>query len=93
MPTSISTFNKDSDAVLDYEFNWVDWLSSSEEITSYEIIASPGITVDTDTNTENRVTVWLSGGTAGQPYTCTCRITTNQGRTDDRTMTIRVTNR
>lgn len=90
---STSTFPKDSDAILDYEFNWTDWLSPSETISSYEIIASPGITVQSDTNTEDKVTVWLSGGTAGQPYTVTCRITTNQGRTDDRTMTIRVVNR
>lgn len=88
-----STFLKDSDAILDYEFNWAEWLSTSEEITSYEIIATPGITVDSSTNTETKVTVWLSSGAAGQPYAVTCRITTNQGRTDDRTMTIRVVNR
>lgn len=93
MPTTAGVYEKDSDAVLDYEFNWGDWVSESEEITSYVITASPGITVDSDTNTTERVTVWLSGGTAGQPYTVACRITTNQGRTDERTMTIRVTNR
>lgn len=98
MPTDPSVKEKDSDAVLDYEFNWADhpggsWLSTGEEITSYVITASPGITVDSDTNTTQRVTVWLSGGTAGQPYTVACKITTNQGRTDERTMTIRVTNR
>jgi hypothetical protein len=27
--------------------------------------------------------VWLSGGTAGTPYTVTCRVTTGQGRTLD----------
>ena len=91
--TSLSTFTKDSDAVLDYEFNWTDWLSPSETISSYVITASPGITVDSDTNTEDKVTVWLSSGTAGQPYTVACRVTTNQARTDERTMTIRVTNR
>lgn len=98
MPTDPSQKVKDSDAVLDYEFNWADhpdgsWLSPSETIVSYSIIASPGITVDSDTNDGEKVTVWLSGGTAGNPYTVTCRITTNQGRTDDRTMTIRVVNR
>jgi hypothetical protein len=93
MPTDPSQKVKDSDAVLDYEFNYEEWLSPSEVISSYVIIASPGITVDSDTNTTDKVTVWLSGGTAGQPYTVTCRITTNQSRTDDRTMTIRVINR
>ena len=98
MPTDPSQKVKDSDAVLDYEFNWADhpdgsWLSASETISSYVITASPGITVDSHSNTTEKVTVWLSGGTAGVPYTVACRITTNQGRTDERTMTIRVLNR
>lgn len=93
MPTDPSQKVKDSDAVLDFEFNYEEWLSPSEVIQSYVIVASPGITVQSDTNTDDKVTVWLSGGTAGVPYTVTCRITTNQARTDDRTMTIRVVNR
>lgn len=90
---SISTFVKDPQAVLDYEFNWGEWLGPSEIISASEVIASPGITVDSSSNSDTAVTVWLSGGTAGQPYTVTNRITTNQGRVDDRTMTIRVAER
>ncbi|HVX91188.1 MAG TPA: hypothetical protein VHC20_06220 [Candidatus Paceibacterota bacterium] len=93
MPTDPSQKVKDSDAILDFEFNYEEWLSPSEEIVSYVITASPGITVDSDSNTTNKVTVWLRGGTAGVPYTVACRITTNQSRTDERTMTIRVLNR
>lgn len=88
-----TVFQKDSDAVLDYAFDWSEWLSTSEEIVDSEIIASPGISVNTESFTVYRATVWLSGGTAGQPYTVTNRITTNQGRIDDRTITIRVVNR
>lgn len=91
--TAVTTYQKDSDAILDYAFDWTLWLSESEEITTSEIIASPGIVVESDSNTVAKATVWLSGGTAGQPYTVTNRITTNQGRTDDRTITIRVVNR
>lgn len=93
MPTDPSQKEKDSDAVLDYAFEWEDWLSASETISAVTITAAPGITVDSSSNTTDTVTVWLSGGTAGVPYTVACRITTNQGRTDERTMTIRVTNR
>lgn len=32
------------------------------------------------------MTVWLSGGVAGQMARVTCRITTSQGRTDERTL-------
>lgn len=93
MPLDPSHKVKDEDAILDFEFDWSEWLGPSEEITSSLIIASPGITVQGDTYSALAATVWLAGGTAGYPYTVTNRITTNQGRTDDRTMTIRVVNR
>lgn len=97
----MADFTKDPDDVLDYGFDWgARWLSSGETISTSTWIASPGITVGTGsnganapTNTNSATTVWLTGGNAGVPYTVTNRITTNQGRTVDRTMTIRVTNK
>lgn len=86
-------WTKDPDAVLDYAFDWQYWLAGGETITTSTMTASPGITVDSSSNTTNRATVWLSGGNAGQPYTVTNRVVTSLGRTDDRTITIRVTNR
>lgn len=87
------TYTMDSDAVLDFAWDWSQWLGNLETISSSTVTASPGITVNSTSNTTDKVTVWLSGGTAGQPYTVANRITTNQGRTDERTITIRVTNR
>lgn len=87
------TYVMDSDAVLDWAWDWSQWLGPSETISSSVVTASAGITVNSTSNTTNTVTVWLSGGTANQPYTVGNRITTNQGRTDERTITIRVTNR
>lgn len=46
-----------------------------------------------ETNTATKATVWLSGGTAGQIYTVTNRITTAAGRTEDRSFAIRVEER
>jgi hypothetical protein len=86
-------FTKDPDAVLDYGFDWSQWLSPNEQIVTSTMIASSGINVNSSMNTISQTTVWLSGGTAGFPYTITNRITTNQGRTDDRTITIRVAQR
>lgn len=86
-------FTKDPDAILDFGFDWTQWLSPSEAITSSTMIASPGITINSNTFSTTLATVWLSGGTAGFPYTVTNRISTNQGRTDDRTITIRVQQR
>ena len=93
-------FIKDPDAILDYRFDWSSWLQNGDTISSCQFIVSPGITVGNGsngalapTNTTTNATVWLIGGTAGQVYTVTSRIVTSQGRTDDRTITIRVQNR
>lgn len=96
---------KDPEAVLDYKFDWraltngsgkSDWLASGETITAgYTITAATGITADSDsrTDTNTSVTVWLSGGTAGETYTLECKIVTSASRTDERTMTIVVLER
>lgn len=86
-------FLKDPDDVLDYSFNWADWLTTNETIVTFTAIATPGITIDSTSNTASVTTTWLSGGVAGSPYTVTHRIVTNQDRTVDRSMTIRVTSR
>lgn len=99
-----NTITKDPDAVIDVKFDWKaltnesgdsDWLASGETIQSTAIAKSTGITKNsasiTDTNTS--VTVWLSGGTADNDYSLACKITTSAGRTDERTMKIKVRNR
>jgi hypothetical protein len=87
------TWSKDPNAVLDWAFDWSRWLSESETISSAVIEVEDGLTKDSQSNTADTVTVWLSGGTLGVTYDVTCRITTNQGRTDERTIGIRVTDR
>jgi hypothetical protein len=89
----MADWDKDPSAVLDYVFDWSRWLADSETITTSTITVSSGITLDSSSNTTTTATAWISGGTVGRPYTVTDRIVTNQGRTDDRTITIRVTNR
>ena len=84
---------KDPSAVLDYVFDWTEWLATGETITDYTITADTGITVDSPTEDDGKVTVWLSGGTAGVNYKVACLITTSAGRTDERTIWIKVTNR
>ncbi len=88
-----NAFIKDPDAVLDYSFDWTDWLATSEIIVSHTVTAETGITADSSTESDGKVTVWLSGGTAGENYKVACLITTNAGRTDERTIWIKVTNR
>ena len=89
----MTIFVKDPDAVLDYSFDWSDWLDVTETISSYTIDADTGITVDSDSESAGVVTVWLSGGTAGQTYAVRCEIVTSDSRTDERTMLIKVQER
>lgn len=100
----MSTYIKDPSAVLDYVFDWKalthergssDWLASGETITSRTVTVDAGITKDSDalTDSATSVTVWLSGGTAGNDYRVTCRITTSSSRTDERTITIQARDR
>ena len=100
----MSQFLKDPDAILDYKLDFAantngrgdsDWLADGETIVSHEVDADSGITVDSSalSDSDTSVTVWLSGGVAGQTYSVRCEITTSAGRVDERTMTIRVEER
>lgn len=90
---------KDPDEVLDYGWDWTDWLAGDTISTS--IWTSPaGITVGNGgngapvpSNTTTTTKVWLLGGTAGLNYTLTNRITTAAGRTGDRSLVIQVRQR
>ena len=88
-----NTFLKDPQAVLDYSFDWTAWLATSETITTHTVTVESGITKDSDSESAGIVTAWLSGGIAGNYYDVACLITTNLGRTDERTIMIAVDDR
>lgn len=88
------TFIKDPDATLDFIWDWSQWLKSGETIVNSQfLIQQSGLEVETESNSATDCTAWLSGGAVGIPYVVTNRITTNEGRIDDRSITIRVTER
>ena len=100
----MSKFIKDPNAVLDFKFDFAaltngsgtsNWLAAGETINTVTVTADTGLTVDSSaiTDTSTSVTVWLSGGTANTDYDVLCRIVTSAGRTDDRTMVIKVRER
>ena len=88
----MADFIKDPNAVLDYGFDWSDWLGNAETIVTSTWINPDGITVVTSSNSSEATVVWVSGGTAGKSYRLTNRIVTNNSpaRTDDRTLLIEV---
>src|SRR4051812_13959836 len=94
----VRTIKKDPSAVLDYTFDWTAWLDLvSDTIATRVITPDAGITVDLSVilSGSKKVTVWLSGGTAGNTYAIACRITTasNPVRTDERTFYVKVQER
>ena len=93
---------KDPAAIVDYTFDWddgyLDATSSPRETisTSTWTISpadSPGMTVDSSSKTATTATAFFTGGVVGVVYLATNQIVTTGGRTDERTITIRVGDR
>lgn len=89
----MTSYVKDPDAVLDYQLDWSAWLPDGDTIVTSTWIVQDGIVKDSDSHTDTAATVWLSGGTLGTTYAVTNRISTVEGRTDDRTIRITVRDR
>lgn len=81
-----SVFIKDPNAVLDYEIDWSSWLRDGDTITASEWIVDDGLDEVGTTFTDTSALVWLSGGTVRTKYRATNRVTTADGRTDDRSI-------
>ena len=86
-------FKKDPDAVLDYTVDWTEYLTAiSDTISSVTWILSSGITKVSQSNTTTTATAFVSGGVS-DVETLTCRIVTAGGRTDDRTIQLKIVSR
>lgn len=85
-------FTKDPAAKLDFSIDWSSWLGS-DTIATAEWTVPDGITNALESKTATTTTIWLEGGTAHRQYAVACRITTNGGRIDDRTIYVEVRNK
>jgi hypothetical protein len=85
-------YTKDDDAVLDYGFDWSEWLGTDTIVSSVWTVPT-GISQEAESETTTTTTVWLSGGTIGNTYTITNRIVTTAGRTDERSLRVYVAER
>lgn len=87
------TIKKDPDATLDYTFNWIDYLAALDDaIASVEFILDEGLLQTLVSFSDMTATVWISGGIVGQTHRVTCRITTQGGRIDDRSIFLKIKN-
>lgn len=93
----MATFTKDPQAVLDYGWDWTNWLAGGETITTstWTITLAPDaiLTIATPTFDGTSTTIWASAGTVGSDYKITNHITTSAGRQDDRTHKLQVRDR
>lgn len=82
-------YTKDPSAVLDYKIDWSEWLPTNDRIVNASFaVSDDAITVDDVIFDDDTATVWLSGGVAGERYTVTNHVVTEDGREDDRSITI-----
>lgn len=91
----MADFTKDPDAKLDYTRDWSAWLAAAgdDTIDTSTWIVPAGLTAGAESQTDTSTTIWLSGGTVGERYSVTNRVTTTGGRIDDRTFTIDIRQR
>jgi hypothetical protein len=87
------TITVDPQATLDYVWDWTVWLAAlSDNIQSINV-TSVGCTVVRSSFTGGLVTAWAGSGAAFVPASITCQITTNSGRTDERTVYLKMVSR
>ena len=89
-----NTIVKDPDAVLDYTWDWGGWLDDiTDTISSHEMVVETGVVCDSSSIVAKTVVAWISGGIAGTTYRVACRVVTAGGRTDDRSIFIKIKER
>jgi len=80
---SIQIFNKQPGDTIDVDISYFDYLPASDTIASSVVsFSDTGITLGTTVNniTEKKVKQWISGGTTGNRYKISIRMTSVEGR-------------
>jgi len=91
----MKSIEKDPIAVLDYGWDWNDWLDGDSISTSTWSIsgADSSLTEASSSVAAGIATIWMSGGTDGVIYTVTNKVVTAGGRTDERSFMVNMSNR
>lgn len=87
-------FTKHEDDVLDYMFDWSEWLATTgDKISTSDFVSvPPGLVLTLPTNTNYDTTVWVGGGNNQGNYKVVNTITTLGGRTKTEYITVRIRN-
>lgn len=89
----MATWVKDPNATLDYRWDYSSWLEPNDTIVAHEVVVAGTVALGANSHDDTTVTVWLSGGTEGERARVTVRVTTADGRVDDRTSVVDVRSR
>ena len=86
---------KDPSSLLDYAFDWSDWLGPDDTISTMDTIITPNtnvplLVVEQQSVFEGVHTIWLSGGRKSTKYNVKSKITTVDGREEERTRTLKI---
>lgn len=87
-------FVKDPESTLDYGVDWSLWLNG-DTISNSQWFVDAGLTIEggSETADDSKTSLFISGGTAGEKYTLTNRITTAGQRVCERSFEIHVRER
>jgi hypothetical protein len=91
MSKVLATFPKQPGETLDFDISFEEWLAArTDTLSSHEVSADEGITVEFSSANNGVVKVWLSGGENGRTYKVTARIETAGGRIKEGDIAIKV---
>lgn len=81
--------NKDPSAIKDYGIDWALWMSSGDTISS-SVFSAGTLSVTSSSVSSYTTMCFISSGTADNTHRVTNRIVTTQGRTDERSFSLRI---
>ena len=90
------TIEKDSEAVLSYTLDWVDWLPQGDQLASVDYTVNARVNDPlplvkiTQGYQDTKTFITLREGQIGKTYTVTCKITTVDGLVDRRNFRVKV---
>ncbi|GHF18184.1 hypothetical protein GCM10017044_10870 [Kordiimonas sediminis] len=90
----MGVYLKDPSATLDYSVDWADTLLAGETIVSAQWSVTPNGAEDLQLGQEyingSVYSVFVAGGYPGAQYRLSCRVSTDQGRTMERSFCLRI---
>lgn len=93
----MSFYLKDPQARVDYSIDWGPRYLDGQTITASQWTVTPdedgGVAVDMSSHDLTRTAVTLTGGVPGHVYRVGNRVTLSDGRSDERSLTLRVEER